>query len=165
MFSASIADKAARLNLALVARGEMIVTVESCTGGLIAGALTDIPGSSEAVFGGYVTYHNRAKIEMIGVDEDLIERWGAVSESVARAMAEGARGAANVEVSIAVTGVAGPGGGTAEKPVGLVHFACATAGGTKVLERRFGDIGRQQVRQMTVEAALDLVLDYLGTAS
>jgi nicotinamide-nucleotide amidase len=162
MFSDEIRGKAARLIELLKSRGEMIVTAESCTGGLIAGALTDIAGSSDAVFGGYVTYHNRAKIETIGVEEELIERWGAVSESVAEAMALGARETAGVEVSIAVTGIAGPGGGSAEKPVGLVYLACTTAAGTTVTERRFGDIGRQQVREATVIAALDLALESVG---
>lgn len=162
MFSPSIQDKAGKVNHTLVARDMMIVTAESCTGGLIAGALTDVPGSSDAVFGGYVTYDNRAKIEMIGVDEALIERWGAVSESVAKAMAEGARETAGVGISIAVTGIAGPGGGTEGKPVGLVYFACATENGTVALEKRFGDAGRQVVREMTIETALELVLDCLG---
>lgn len=162
MFFPAIRERSERLIKRLVARGEMIVTAESCTGGLIAGALTDIAGSSEAVHGGYVTYANRAKIEMIGVDEQLIELWGAVSESVARAMAEGARETAGVEVSIAVTGIAGPGGGSEAKPVGLVYLACTTAGGTSVIERRFGDIGRQQVRKASVLAALDLVLECVG---
>jgi nicotinamide-nucleotide amidase len=162
MFADAIRTKAARLIDLLRSRGEMIATAESCTGGLVAGALTDIAGSSDAVFGGYVTYDNRAKIEMIGVDEALIERWGAVSESVAEAMAEGARETAGVEVSLAVTGIAGPGGGSAEKPVGLVYLACATAGGTRVIEKRFGDIGRQQVREATVAAALELAIECLG---
>ncbi|HEY9010827.1 MAG TPA: CinA family protein [Devosia sp.] len=162
MFSPAIRERSKRVIERLVARGEMIVTAESCTGGLIAGALTDIAGSSEAVHGGFVTYANRAKLEMIGVDEDLLERWGAVSESVARAMAEGARETAGVEVSLAVTGIAGPGGGNELKPVGLVYLACTTAAGTTVIERRFGDIGRQQVREATVLAALDLVLECLG---
>ena len=162
MFSDAIRSKAVRLIDLLKSRGEMIVTAESCTGGLIAGALTDIAGSSDAVFGGYVTYANRAKIEMIGVDEQLIELWGAVSESVADAMADGARETAGVEVALAVTGIAGPGGGSAEKPVGLVYLACTTAAGTQVIERRFGDIGRQQVREATVIAALDLALECVG---
>ena len=162
MFSDTIRSKAVRLIELLKSRGEMIVTAESCTGGLIAGALTDIAGSSDAVFGGYVTYANRAKIEMIGVDEQLIELWGAVSESVADAMANGARETAGVEVALAVTGIAGPGGGSAEKPVGLVYLACTTAAGTQVIERRFGDIGRQQVREATVIAALDLALECVG---
>ena len=162
MYDTRIRDKAAKVNHTLVARGEMIVTAESCTGGLIAGALTDVPGSSDAVFGGFVTYDNRAKIDMIGVDEALIERWGAVSESVARAMADGARDTADVAVAIAVTGIAGPGGGTEGKPVGLVYFACSTADGTRTLEKRFGDAGRQNVREMSVETALDLALECLG---
>ena len=162
MFSDTIRFKAVRLIELLKSRGEMIVTAESCTGGLIAGALTDIAGSSDAVFGGYVTYANRVKIEMIGVDEQLIELWGAVSESVADAMANGARETAGVEVALAVTGIAGPGGGSAEKPVGLVYLACTTAAGTQVIERRFGDIGREQVREATVIAALDLALECVG---
>ena len=162
MFSDAIQDRARQVIALLSSRGEMIITAESCTGGLIAGALTDIAGSSDAVFGGFVTYANRAKIEMIGVDEELIERWGAVSESVAEAMAEGARETAGVEVSVAVTGIAGPGGGSAAKPVGLVYLACTTAGGTTVIERRFGDIGRRQVREATVLAALELVVGCVG---
>ena len=162
MFSGAIEEKARQVIAQLASRGEMIVTAESCTGGLIAGALTSIAGSSDAVFGGYVTYANRAKIEMIGVDEELIERWGAVSESVAQAMAEGARETAGVEVSVVVTGIAGPGGGSEAKPVGLVYLGCTTAGGTRVIERRFGDIGRQQVREATVLAALELVLECVG---
>jgi len=162
MISEAITEKARQVIALLASRGEMIVTAESCTGGLIAGALTEIAGSSEAVFGGFVTYANRAKVEMIGVDEHLIERWGAVSESVAEAMAEGARETAGTEVSVAVTGIAGPGGGSEAKPVGLVYLACTTAAGTRVIERRFGDIGRQEVREATVLAALELVLECVG---
>lgn len=162
MLSDAIRDRAARLIDRLMARGEMLVTAESCTGGLIAAALTEIAGSSRAVHGGFVTYSNAAKVDFLGVDEDLIGRWGAVSESVARAMAEGARETSGVEVAIAVTGVAGPGGGSQEKPVGLVYLACATAAGTRVIEKRFGDLGRATVRERTVEAALDLVLEALG---
>lgn len=162
MASPETTELARRVIDALVSRNQMMVTAESCTGGLIAATLTEIAGSSAAVFGGFVTYANRAKIELIGVEEELIERWGAVSESVARAMAEGARETAEVDVAVAVTGIAGPGGGSAEKPVGLVYLACATADGTQVIERRFGDIGRQAVREATVKAALELVLDSLG---
>lgn len=164
MFSGEIRALAVRLIDILRSRGEMIVTAESCTGGLIAAALTDIAGSSDAVFGGYVTYDNRAKSEMIGVEEELIEIWGAVSESVAEAMAEGAQETAGVEVALAVTGIAGPGGGSAEKPVGLVYLACTTAAGTTVVEKRFGDIGRQQVREATVVAALELALESLSAS-
>ncbi len=161
MFSPEITQAARRLIERLVERKQMIATAESCTGGLIAAALTEIAGSSAAVHGGFVTYANRAKIDMIGVEEELIERWGAVSESVARAMAEGARETAEVEIAVAVTGIAGPGGGSADKPVGLVYLACATATGTEVIERRFGDLGRQGVREATVRTALELVLESL----
>jgi nicotinamide-nucleotide amidase len=162
MFHSSIIALAERVNHTLIARRQMIVTAESCTGGLIAGALTDVPGSSDAVFGGYVTYHNEAKAGMIGVDRDLIRAHGAVSEQVARAMAEGARKTSGAAVAIAVTGIAGPGGGTDGKPVGLVHFAYADADKTVHMKQEFGDLGRQRVREETVKAALGLVLDGLG---
>ena len=162
MFHSSIITLAQMVNHTLIARRQMIVTAESCTGGLIAGALTDVPGSSEAVFGGYVTYANEAKSGMIGVDRDLIRAHGAVSEPVARAMAEGARKTSGAAVAIAVTGIAGPGGGTEGKPVGLVHFAYADPDRTIHLERRYGDLGRQIVREATVKDALGLVLDGLG---
>jgi nicotinamide-nucleotide amidase len=161
MIASPLTELAHRVIDTLAARHQMIATAESCTGGLIAATLTEIAGSSAAVYGGFVTYANRAKIELIGVEEELIERWGAVSESVARAMAEGARETAEVDVAVAVTGIAGPGGGSADKPVGLVYLACATATGTRVIERRFGDLGRQGVREATVQAALDLVLESL----
>ena len=162
MFPLDISAAALAVNRSLIERGLMIVMAESCTGGLIAGALTAIPGSSEAVFGGYVTYSNTAKAAMIGVDPGLIERHGAVSEAVARAMAEGARRTSGADVAIAVTGVAGPGGGTATKPVGLVHFAFADGAKSLHLERRFGDIGRDDVRMASVRTALELVLEGIG---
>jgi nicotinamide-nucleotide amidase len=162
MFPIDIFRLAETVNHALVSRKMMIVTAESCTGGLIAGALTDVPGSSDAVFGGYVTYANEAKAGMIGVDRDLIRKHGAVSEQVARAMAEGARKASGAAVAVAVTGIAGPGGGTEGKAVGLVHFAFASDSATTHMERRFGDPGRQKVREETVRAALVMILDGLG---
>ena len=162
MFHTDIRRRAEIINHTLATRGEMIVTAESCTGGLICGALTDVPGSSEAVHGGYVTYANDAKAQMIGVPADLIEAHGAVSEPVARAMAEGARRTAGVAIAVAVTGIAGPGGGTEGKPVGLVHFACATADRTVAAVERFGDIGRQQVREASIVKALDMVIEALG---
>ena len=162
MFHSSIIRLAEVVNHTLIARKQMIVTAESCTGGLISGALTDVPGSSEAVFGGYITYANEAKSGMIGVDRELIRQQGAVSEQVARAMAEGALKTSGAAVAIAVTGIAGPGGGTEGKPVGLVHFAYADAGKTIHVEKRFGDIGRQNVREETVKTALGMVLDGLG---
>jgi nicotinamide-nucleotide amidase len=135
----------------------MLVTAESCTGGLIAAALTDVPGSSDVVWGGYVTYANAAKLAL-GVDETLLALHGAVSEPVARAMAEAALSASGADVSVAVTGVAGPGGGSEEKPVGLVHFASARRGGPTVAHvERYGDLGRAEVRARSVQTALDLL--------
>jgi nicotinamide-nucleotide amidase len=162
MFHTDILRRAEVINHTLVGRKQMIVTAESCTGGLIAGALTDVPGSSDAVHGGFITYANEAKEAMIGVPPALIEAHGAVSEQVARAMAEGARKTTGMAVAIAVTGIAGPGGGTEGKPVGLVYFACATANGTRGAVERFGDIGRQEVREKSVIRALDLVIEALG---
>ncbi|RUT32884.1 CinA family protein [Arsenicitalea aurantiaca] len=153
-------DSLARTVIAkLTASGLTIATVESCTGGLIAGALTEIPGSSAAVYGGFVTYSNSAKSAMVGVPEALLVAHGAVSEPVARAMAEGGRTASGADIVIAVTGIAGPGGGSAVKPVGLVHFACAAPGGTTHRVERFGDLGRAQVRAATILVALQMVLD------
>ena len=140
----------------------MLATAESCTGGLIAAALTEIPGSSEAVERGFVVYSNRAKTEMLGVSQALIGAHGAVSEDVARAMAEGALQHADADVAVSCTGIAGPGGGSADKPVGLVHLAAARRGQTTLHEEcRFGDIGRDSVRLKTVEAALKLLMQIL----
>lgn len=164
MFHTGIRRRAELINTTLARRGQMIVTAESCTGGLIAAALTDVPGSSEAVHGGFITYANGAKSAMIGVPLELIRAHGAVSDQVARAMAAGALKATGVAIAVAVTGIAGPGGGTEGKPVGLVYFACATADGTTSRVERFGDIGRQEVREASVVAALDLVIDTLGVA-
>jgi nicotinamide-nucleotide amidase len=140
-------------------RSLMVATAESCTGGLVAAALTDVAGSSAVLERGFVTYSNQAKTELLGVPSALIQARGAVSEPVARAMAEGALARSPAAVSVAVTGVAGPGGGTPDKPVGLVHFAAAGPAGLVHLERRFGDIGREAVRLASVRAALDLLLD------
>lgn len=135
-----------------------ITTAESCTGGLVAGLLTDIPGSSSVFERGFVTYSNRAKQEMLGVPGDLIADCGAVSEPVARAMAEGALREAHAHISVAITGVAGPGGGTAMKPVGLVHLAAARENRALIhVACRFGDIGRTQIRLAAVETALGLI--------
>lgn len=150
---------AKKVNDRLLIAQKVMVTAESCTGGLIAGALTSVPGSSSILYGGYVTYDNRAKIEMIGVPEDLIARYGAVSEEVAIAMAEGARTTSRTDLAIAVTGVAGPGGGSADKPIGLVHFGLARDEETMHREHRFGDLGRDEIRQETVRFALEMILD------
>ncbi len=142
----------------LTATGKSVVTAESCTGGMLAGALTDIPGASAAVYGGYITYANTAKSRMIRVPSRLIRDFGAVSNQVARAMADGARNTARTDFAIAITGVAGPDGGSDKKPVGLVFVAVSSEHGTLVTEHRFGGIGRAKIRQASVGAALDLML-------
>src|SRR3984885_4172517 len=135
-----------------------IATAESCTGGLIAALLTEIPGSSDAFDRGFVVYSNRAKSDLLGVPGDLIADAGAVSEAVARSMAEGAVENSNAHLAVSVTGVAGPGGGTKLKPIGLVHIAACREGRSIIHEaHRFGDIGRTEVRIKTVEAALTLL--------
>lgn len=135
-----------------------IATAESCTGGLIGALLTEIPGSSDVFERGFIVYSNRAKSDMLGVPGDLIADMGAVSEAVARAMAEGAVENSNAHMAVAVTGVAGPGGGTAMKPIGLVHVACARENRSILHEaHRFGDIGRHEIRIKTVEAALEML--------
>lgn len=140
-------------------KGWMVATAESCTGGLIIGCLTEVAGSSAVVDRGFVTYTNEAKNEVLGVDSALLAEHGAVSEPVARAMAQGAISRSDAEVSVAVTGVAGPGGGTAEKPVGLVHLACARRGGTvEHREMRYGDLSRQAIREATVASAFEMLL-------
>ena len=145
------------------AQGLMLATAESCTGGLVAGLLTEIAGSSAVVERGFVTYSNAAKHELIGVPMALIERHGAVSAEVARAMAEGALRHSRADVSVAITGVAGPGGGTEAKPVGLVQFASAMKGGeTIAVEKRFGDIGRAQVRRAAIVTALEMLEARVG---
>lgn len=151
-----LADLALVLLDACRARGLTLATAESCTGGLIVACLTDVPGSSAVVDRGYVAYANEAKGDMLGVPMALIERHGAVSEPVARAMAKGALTRSRVDLSVAVTGIAGPGGGSAEKPEGLVHFAWARrADGHLGHERvEFGALGRATVRALTVEHAL-----------
>ncbi len=146
---------------ALTARGWMMATAESCTGGLIAGACTDRAGSSDWFERGFVTYSNAAKTELLGVPADLIATHGAVSEPVARAMAAGARDHAPVQLAVAVTGVAGPGGGSAAKPVGTVWFGWATPQGVDTECVRF-DGDRAAVRQATVAHALAGLLQRLG---
>ncbi|MBM3511596.1 MAG: CinA family protein [Alphaproteobacteria bacterium] len=145
------------------ARRLKIATAESCTGGLIAGCLTEIAGSSDVVERGFVTYTNEAKHELLGVPMALFATVGAVSEEVARAMAEGALERARADMALACTGIAGPGGATAQKPVGLVHIALARRGQpTRHLRRNYGAIGRTDVRLKTVEDALDLATAAIG---
>ena len=135
-----------------------VATAESCTGGLIAAVLTEIAGSSDVVDRGFVTYSNQAKTELLGVAADLIESDGAVSERVARAMAEGALSRSGASIAVSCTGVAGPGGGSAEKPVGLVHIAAARNDGPTVHERCvFADNGRASIRHATVITAFEII--------
>lgn len=158
MFPEPLLRRAGDLVAACRARGLVLATAESCTGGLVAALLTEVPGSSAALDRGFVTYSNAAKADMLGVPPALIAAEGAVSEGVARAMATGALARSRADVAVSITGVAGPGGGTAAKPVGLVHFACARRDGTvATVERRFGDIGRNAVRLASVAQALDLL--------
>lgn len=141
------------------ARGLTVSTAESCTGGLVAAALTDVPGSSAVVDRGFVTYSNAAKTAMVGVSADLIEVHGAVSEPVARAMAKGAVEHSDAAISVAITGIAGPSGGSEAKPVGLVHLAACGPSGVVHVEKRFGDLGRTGIRVESVRTALHLLLD------
>ena len=137
-----------------------IATAESCTGGLVAALITAIPGSSAVFERGFVTYTNEAKMDLLGVPEDFLKIYGAVSSEVARAMAIGTLDHSRADVAIAVTGIAGPGGGSPEKPVGLVHFACARRGGDAVaLERRFGPLSRSEIRSASVHMAFRMLHD------
>ncbi|MGH1575475.1 CinA family protein [Methylobacterium sp. P31] len=155
--------RAEALIAAYITAGRTIATAESCTGGLVSGLLTAVPGSSAAVERGFVTYSNAAKAEAIGVPMDLIRQHGAVSEPVARAMAAGALAASRASAAVAITGIAGPSGGSAEKPVGLVHFGLALReGGVRHLERRYGDLGRGAIRRAAVADALGLLGEALA---
>lgn len=159
MFPEDIADLAASVIQAAAARGWTIATAESCTGGLVAAALTAVAGSSAVVDRGFVTYSNAAKTDLLGVPNAVLAEHGAVSEAVARAMAEGARDRAGVSLTVSITGIAGPGGGSTDKPLGLVHFACAGPGGTTHARHAFGDLGREGVRLAAVRVALGMLRD------
>ncbi len=163
MFPKDIEDLALAVLAAARAGGVTIATAESCTGGLVAGALTEIAGSSDVVTCGFVTYSNAAKQALLGVPAALLEAHGAVSEQTARAMADGALAASGAGLTVAITGIAGPGGGSEAKPVGLVHFAAARSGvPTLAREMRFGDIGRSAVRLASVRTALEMLLETLA---
>lgn len=139
-------------------RGMRIATAESCTGGLLAAVLTEIPGSSDVVERGFVTYSNEAKQEMLGVPATTLARFGAVSRETAEVMAKGAIARAPVDVAVSITGIAGPGGGSPEKPVGLVHFVGAARGGQMIgRECRYGEIGRRKVRAAAVLEAIAIL--------
>ena len=160
MFPAALVERASALVAACKLAGISLATAESCTGGLISGLLTEIPGSSAVLERGFVTYSNAAKQAMLGVPTQTLERYGAVSAETARAMAEGAMARSDASLAVAVTGIAGPGGGSVDKPVGLVHFGLSIRGGQTVsLERRFGDTGRTAIRLATVSEALALIED------
>jgi len=163
MFPSDLTASAAALIDRLRDNHLMLATAESCTGGLIAGLMTSVSGSSDVLDCGFVTYSNGAKTRLIGVPAELIATHGAVSEEVARAMAEGAIAHSAADVAVAVTGVAGPGGGTAMKPVGLVHCAAARKGQATVhRELRLGDIGRDEVRLETVRVAVGMAYEIAG---
>ncbi len=158
MFNPDLLSRAEKLLVEARAKGLKIATAESCTGGLVAGLLTEIAGSSDVFDRGFIAYSNKAKQELLGVPGALIRQHGAVSEVIARAMAEGAIRHSTAQLSVAITGIAGPGGGGEDKPVGLVHIAAARAGeATLHRECRFGDIGRGEVRLKSVEMALEML--------
>jgi nicotinamide-nucleotide amidase len=164
MFSVEIKTLAALLIDEARERSLRIATAESCTGGLVAAALVGIPGSSDVFERGFVTYSNRAKSEVLEVPGDLIADVGAVSEPVVRMMAEGALANSSTHLAVAVTGVAGPGGGTALKPVGLVHFATARVNGSiRHRVEHFKDMDRDQVRLASVETALEMLRERLAS--
>ncbi len=150
----TIRTLASQLGQQLLARDAMVTTAESCTGGLVAAALTDIAGSSAWFERGFVTYSNHAKVEMLGVDADLIETRGAVSEDVARAMAEGALLESRAQLAVSITGIAGPGGGTRDKPVGTVCFAWVEMEEAAQSETMHFAGDRAQVREQSVRHAL-----------
>jgi nicotinamide-nucleotide amidase len=160
MFEPQLLSEAERFLAALRTRGLKLAAAESCTGGLLAAALTEIPGASDVFERGFVTYSNAAKIGQLGVDLETLRSHGAVSGEVALAMAEGARRASAADVAVAVTGIAGPGGATAGKPVGLVYVAIAWPGRPAASHVfRFGDLGRALIRRRTVEEALRLLAE------
>lgn len=163
MFPADVLDDAKQLIDTLRGQHRTLATAESCTGGLVAAAVTAIPGSSDVFFGGFVTYADGAKAQMIGVDADLIKHHGAVSEAVAHAMADGAVRTSGADLAVAITGIAGPGGGSPHKPVGLVYIATASVFDAPRTERHmFGDVGRGEVRLASLRAALKMLREAAG---
>ena len=157
MFAIDLIERTERLLELCRARNLKLVSAESCTGGLVGGLITSIAGSSDVYDRGFITYSNEAKRDCLGVPESLLAKFGAVSEEAARAMAEGALGRANAQIAVSITGIAGPGGGSREKPVGLVHFACGRRGAITTLAEHFGDRGRAEVRRVAVVTAIELL--------
>ena len=163
LFPADLVARAAALIDAYRRHGLKLATAESCTGGLVGALMTEIAGSSDAFERGFVVYSNDAKHELLGVPESVLAEQGAVNEACARAMASGALRASRADVAVAITGIAGPGGGSKAKPVGLVHFACAGPSGRLVaVERRFGDLGRAAVREASVRQAMEMLAQAIG---
>jgi nicotinamide-nucleotide amidase len=159
-----IATLAAELGRRLAARGATAATAESCTGGLVAAAITSIAGSSGWFDRGFVTYSNEAKCELLGVLPETLERFGAVSEATARAMAEGAIRASRANLAVSVTGIAGPAGGSAAKPVGMVCMAWAIRGGPTTASTHHFSGDREAVRRASVAVSLQGLIDLLGMA-
>ncbi|MCQ8782605.1 CinA family protein [Aurantimonas sp. MSK8Z-1] len=162
MFHEGLLLRAYDLVAAFTDANAKLATAESCTGGLVAALITEVPGSSAVLDRGFVTYSNRAKADLLGVRDSALSQHGAVSELVARQMAEGALRSSTADVAVAITGIAGPGGGSLEKPVGLVHFASATSAATRHREMRFGDIGRSEIREASVSVALEMLMEGLA---
>jgi nicotinamide-nucleotide amidase len=163
LFPADIEDAARRIIAEFSARNLMLSTAESCTGGLIAGALTDIPGSSAVVDRGFVTYTNEAKMDMLGVNAATLAAFGAVSRETALQMVNGALFRSRSNLAVAVTGIAGPGGGSSDRPVGLVHLAArARSGAILHREMRYGDLGRTEIRLATVRTAFEMLTEAAG---
>ncbi|MGH6852125.1 MAG: CinA family protein [Methylocella sp.] len=160
MFSDAFKSRAADLIASCRTTGLTLATAESCTGGLLAALITAIPGSSGVFERGFVTYSNAAKIECLGVSPRILEDFGAVSAEAARAMAAGALAHSAAGMALSITGIAGPGGGSPGKPVGLVHFGVARRGGAIIgVEKRFGDLGRDGVRSAAIAVAIELLLE------
>ena len=143
-----------------IEKNVMLATAESCTGGLVAGCLTEIPGASQVLERGFITYSDQAKIEMLGVMQITLRQYGAVSKDVALEMAHGAMARSEAGISVSITGIAGPDGGTTAKPVGLVHFGGRHYKGAMIhREMKFGEIGRHQIRMQAVEVALEMIIE------
>jgi nicotinamide-nucleotide amidase len=165
VIDAALREAAKRVLELCRTRGLHVATAESCTGGLVAAALTEIPGSSDVVDRGFVTYSDDAKRTMLGVPAATLKRYGAVSAQTAKAMAAGALKNSRADLAVSITGIAGPGGGSKQKPVGLVYFAAASRDGRRIARKRlFGKIGRRRVRQRSVAEALVLLQRLARTA-
>jgi nicotinamide-nucleotide amidase len=163
MLADDLRARADQLVVLCRAKSLTLASAESCTGGLLAGLITSVAGASDVFDRGFVTYSNAAKVECLGVSPELLERFGAVSAEVAAAMAEGTLAHSRADLALSITGIAGPGGGSTEKPVGLVHLGLARRGGeVQTFERRFGDLGRDGVRAAALAVALELLLDTAG---